>query len=291
MRCFLVTALLLALVAVTGCSTSDATGRRFFNGGLTLDREQAIGREQHLQMIEFFGGRYDEKPDLNRYVQSLGDFLIQTSETPNQNFTFTLLDTLVVNAFALPGGYVYVTRGLLALANSEAELAGVLAHEIAHVTARHAAERHGSQALTQALSVGVGLLTQIVTGSRGAAEAVTQTSGAVGQLAVRSFSRDQEFEADLLGVRYLTRARFDSQAMAHFLTRLRAHATLDTPKDDAPGSDLTRTHPRTAERIQRAIVQARLTPVARPTIARALYLDKTDGLLYGDSAAQGFIRG
>ena len=290
-RCFWVAALLLALVAVAGCSTSDATGRRFFNGGLTPDREQAIGREQHPQMIESFGGRYDEKPDLNRYVQSLGDFLVQTSETPNQNFTFTLLDTLVVNAFALPGGYVYVTRGLLALANSEAELAGVLAHEIGHVTARHAAERHGSQVLTQALSVGVGLLTQIVTGSRGAAEAVTQTSGTVGQLAVRSFSRDQEFEADLLGVRYLTRARFDPQAMAHFLTRLRAHAALDTPKDDAPGSDLTRTHPRTAERIQRAIVQAGLTPVAHPTIDRALYLDKTDGLLYGDSAAQGFIRG
>ena len=291
MRCFLVAALLLALVAVTGCSTSDAAGQRFFNGGMTPDKEQAIGRDQHPQMIESFGGRYDEKPDLNRYVQSLGDFLVQTSETPDQNFTFTLLDTPVVNAFALPGGYVYVTRGLLALANSEAELAGVLAHEIGHVTARHAAERHGSQVLAQVFSVGVGLLTQSVTGHRSAAEVVTQTSGTVGQLAVRSFSRDQEFEADLLGVRYLTRARFDPQTMAHFLTRLRAHAALDTPKDDAPGSDLTRTHPRTAARIQRAIAQAGLMPVVRPTIARALYLDKTNGLLYGDSAAQGFIRG
>ncbi len=292
MRCFLSTGLLLALLAVTGCSASDATGRRFFNGGLTPDREQAIGREQHPQMIEAFGGHYNEKPDLNRYVQSLGDFLVQTSETPDQNFTFTLLDTPVVNAFALPGGYVYITRGLLALANSEAELAGVLAHEIGHVTARHAAEHHGSQVLAQILSVGVGLLTQTVTGNRPVAEAVTRTSGTVGQLAVRSFSRDQEFEADLLGVRYLTRARFDPQAMAHFLARLRAHAAIETRKDDSsPGFDLTRTHPRTAERIQRAIAQAGLTPVACPTIASALYLNKTDGLLYGDSAAQGFIRG
>ncbi|WP_343564074.1 M48 family metalloprotease [Kiloniella sp. b19] len=279
--------LLLGAVALTGCSTSDATGRSFFNGGLTPEKEQAVGREQHPQIIEEFGGIYDEDPELTRYVNSLGQFLAQTSETPNQKFTFTILDSPVVNAFALPGGYVYVTRGLMALANNEAELAGVIAHEIGHVTARHSAERYGSQVLAQVLSAGVGILTRSGEAARAASTA--------GGLAVKSFSRDQEFEADLLGVRYLSRARFDPEGMGSFLGQLQANSVLDAriagvDPAEREGSDITRTHPRTADRIQRAISEAGTKAVSDPIVGRDVYLKKIDGMLYGDAEDQGYVR-
>ena len=102
--------------------------------------EQRIGAQEHPKILRAFGGAYED-PKLTPYIKSIGQFLVQTSETPAADFTFTILNTPLVNAFALPGGYIYVTRGLLALASNEAEVAGVLAHEIGHVTARHSASR------------------------------------------------------------------------------------------------------------------------------------------------------
>ena len=108
--------------------------------------EARIGQEEHPKILAEFGGEYAD-PKIVAYVNSIGQFLLQTSETPKARFTFTVLNSPVVNAFALPGGYVYVTRGLLALAGSEAELAGVIAHEVGHVTARHSANRAGNSIL------------------------------------------------------------------------------------------------------------------------------------------------
>ena len=277
---------LAAALALHGCAQSPATGRSIFTGGLTPEDEVKLGREQHPEIVKEFGGEYDD-PELQAYVNSLGRLLAQTSELPNLDWHFTILDSPVVNAFALPGGYVYVTRGLLALADNEAELAGVLAHEIGHVTARHTAERYGQSMLGTAAALGVGVLL----GSEAAAQA---TSGAA-QLAVLSYSRDQEFEADTLGVRYLSRSGHDPNAMATFLRRLLGHsryeAELAGRPEAADAFDITQTHPRTADRVQRAIDEAGGRQVGNPIIARDIYLDKIDGLVYGDSPSQGYVRG
>ncbi len=285
-------ALLLSLVlplvlplALAGCETSPATGRTIFTAGLTPQDEARIGREEHVKVLAEFGGAYED-PQLNTYVSSLGRLIARTSELPGLDYTFTIIDSPIVNAFALPGGYVYVTRGLLALADSEAELAGVLAHEIGHITARHTAERYGRTVAASATALAVGLLLG-ETGSGLAADALG--------LALLGYSRDQEFEADLLGVRYLSRTGHDTRAMAGFLEKLLAHSRLEASLGGRPGQadayDITQTHPRTADRIQRAVAQSGVRPQADPIVSRDLYLRKIDGMVYGDRAGQGFARG
>lgn len=257
-----------------------------FGSFLSEEDEKRIGAEQHPRILAEFGGEYDD-PELTAYVDSIGQFLAMTTENPDVGYTFTVLDSPIVNAFALPGGYVYVTRGLLALAGNEAELAGVLAHEIGHVVARHGAERHGQSTIA---GLGVALL-GVLTES----EAVAQI-GQVGAMAlIQGYSREQEFESDTLGVRYLSRAGFDPNAMSSFLSRLEAHSALQArlhgQSARQPAFDLFASHPRTADRVRRAIENAGLTPVANPIVARDIYLDKIDGMLFGDDPAQGVIRG
>ncbi len=285
-RVLTASALLLSLVVLSGCETSPATGESFFTGGLTKDKEAEIGAQQHERILKQFGGAYSD-PELTSYISSLGNLLAKTSETPDDKFTFTVLDTPVVNAFALPGGYVYVTRGLLALADDEAEVAGVIAHEIGHVTARHASQRYGRATATSILAAGVGVLL----GSQEAAAAANQ----VGALALQSYSRDQEFQADLLGVRYLSRGGFEPEGMADFLTKLQADsrlsATIAGNPEAADQFNIMQTHPRTADRIQRAIAQAGEKRVQDPIVGREIYLSKIDGLIYGDGPGQGYIQG
>ncbi|HIP79725.1 MAG TPA: peptidase, partial [Kiloniellaceae bacterium] len=148
---------LAVLPLVAACATAPGTGRTIFTGGLSEAGEADLGRKEHPKVMAQFGGAYED-PELNAYVSSVGNLLVQTSELPDLQFTFTILDTPVVNAFALPGGYVYLTRGLLALAENEAEMAGVLAHEIGHVTARHSAERYGQTMAANVAGVGLGVL-------------------------------------------------------------------------------------------------------------------------------------
>lgn len=278
--------LLVAATAVGGCSINPATGESTFTGLMSESDEVRLGREAHPQVLAEFGGEYQD-PELQRYVDSLGQLLARASERPNLRYTFTVLDTPVVNAFATPGGYIYITRGLLALANSEAELAGVLAHEIGHVAARHAAERQGQAVLATIPAIFAGVLT----GSNEVAGMV----GAGGAAYLQSYSRDQEYQADLLGVRYLSRTNYDPYGMASFLAQLQADDRLDAAimgrPDLADKNNFMSTHPRTADRIQRAIQEASATQVAEPIVERDLYLSKIDGMLYGDQPEQGFIRG
>lgn len=275
-------ALLLLLGA---CATAPGTGRSFFTGGLSEEGEADLGREEHPKVLAQFGGAYED-PELNRYVSSIGDFLVQTSERSDLKFTFTILDTPVVNAFALPGGYVYITRGLLSLATNEAEIAGVLGHEIGHVTARHSAERYGQTVAANIATVGLGVLL----GGEAA-----QAGGLLGGLLLRSYSREQEFEADTLGGRYLARAGYDTAAMAGFLSQLQAHSRLEAELAGQPEKadefDIMQTHPRTADRIEQALAQAGTTPVADPLVAQDVYYSKIDGMIYGDKADEGYIRG
>jgi len=274
------------LPLLAACETAPGTGRTIFTGGMSAADESRLGYQEHQKILPQFGGAYAD-PALTGYVASIGNLLTRTSETPDTKFTFTVLDTPIVNAFALPGGYVYITRGLLALADNEAEVAGVLAHEIGHVTARHSAERYGQTMAANVLGLGLELLL-----GHGPA---TDIYGAVAGVALRSYSREQEYESDLLGVRYMARAGYDPGAMASFLGRLQAHSRFESELRGGPGKsdqfEILQTHPRTADRIARAIQEAGARTVADPMTARELYLDKIDGLLYGDNPKQGLVRG
>ena len=148
-------------------------------------------------LVKSFGGEIND-PEVQRYVDSVGNLLVKTTEMSDTKFTFTILDNEIVNAFALPGGYIHITRGLMALANNEAELAGVLGHEIGHVTAHHSAQLYTRSILTQILATGIG----IATGSDALGQVATQGA----DVYLKGYSRENEYEADSLGVRYLLRA-------------------------------------------------------------------------------------
>lgn len=268
-----------------GCAVNPATGR----SGLMLvssDQERKIGAEEHPKVIKEFGGIYNDAR-LSGYVTAIGARLARVSEQPGLGYTFTLLDNPIVNAFALPGGYVYITRGLMALAGSEAELAGVLGHELGHVVARHGAQRQSKAILAQ---IGASLL-GAVTGS----ETIGDLAVAGAGVYLRGFSREQELEADRLGVRYISRAGYDPGAMSSFLAKMQANSRLNAKiagqsPDKVDKFDIMSTHPRTAKRVQQAI---RLTgaTAGRGAVERDSYLRRLDKMIYGDSPQQGYARG
>lgn len=271
--------------ALSGCATAPGTGRTIFTGGLSEEQESEMGRQQHPQILKQFGGAYDD-PALTDYVTSVGRRLAATSERKDLTYHFTVIDSPIVNAFALPGGYVYVTRGLLALARNEAELAGVLAHEIGHITGRHAAERYGQNLASSIATASLGILG----GSIGA-----NVGQSLGALALSSYSRDQEFEADTLGVRYLSRSTYDTEAMADFLAQLQANSRLNAEIAGRPGAadqfSLLQTHPKTADRVERAIQAAKVQPNSGSDVREETYLRHIDGIIYGDNPDHGVVKG
>ena len=283
----------LALSGLQGCVTNPATGASTFTGGMTTSKEIRIGRENHPKLVKDFGGEFGS-PALRRYVNSIGQLLAQTVERKDFKYTFTVLNSDIVNAFAMPGGYIYITRGLLALADNEAQLAGVLAHELGHITALHHAKRYGQGVLASVLLAGAGIFAgQVAPGSGGS----IMQAGQLGTVAVlRSFSRDNEFEADDLGVRYMSRAGYAPRAMAGFLGKLRAQSKLSAQlRGDSPGSidkfNYLATHPAPVERVNRARANAARVNVSSPITAQKIYFSKIDGILYGDDPKQGFVRG
>ena len=278
---------ILALAPVLSqCTTNVATGRNQFTAFMSPAQERQVGSEEHPKILAEYHGAYPDKR-LQDYVTSLGKRLAVQSELPADQFTFTLLNDPLVNAFALPGGYVYVTRGLLALANSEAELAAVIGHEIGHVTARHTAERYSRANVANIGSTILGVLL-------GSQEA-TQVAQQGAQLYLLSFSRSQELEADKLGVRYLTRIGLDPFAEADFLDTLRRNTELEASINgqQLPQSDFLQTHPNTAARVKQAIAEAEGKAAAPNQSPRYpdRYLDMIGGLLYGEDPAEGVVRG
>ncbi|RME63342.1 MAG: peptidase M48 [Alphaproteobacteria bacterium] len=272
---------------LSSCTVNPATGER----ELTLmspAQEKAIGAEQHPKLLEQFGGPYDD-PATAAYVATVGGRMAANSELAAQGFTFTLLNSKIVNAFALPGGYVYISRGLLALMNDEAELASVLGHEVGHVTARHAARRQTQSVFGGILGMGVGILT----GSSELGRLASQGA----QVYLLSYSRGQEYEADTLGVRYMARAGYDPYGAARMLASLGRDSALQAKilgRDEADQiPSWARTHPLAEDRVARATQAARATGIEPGTGARnqAAFLDAIDGLVYDDSPAQGVVRG
>lgn len=295
------TILLASFVAISACTQvrNPATGELQYT---SLDRaeEAALGAQEHERVLAQFGGTYDD-PALEAYVERIGSQLQQVSELPEDDFTFTILDSPVVNAFALPGGYVYVSRGLMALTENEAELAGVIGHEIGHVTARHTAQRYDrqiqGQIFAQSASIGGAILGGLLGGQAGAqagGELGGQVGGAGAAAYVTGYSREQEFQADELGVRYLARAGYEPEAMSTFLSALSANDTLSrklSGRNEEVSFSWFSTHPRTADRVAKAAREASLTEAEATRVDRDPLLDQIDGLIWGDSPEQGFTLG
>lgn len=247
-----------------------------------------IGAEQHPKILAQYGGEYI-KQGLNDYVLDIGLRLAAVSKKRNLPWRFTILNSPAVNAFALPGGYSYVTRGLLALANNEAELAGVMAHEIGHVNADHSAGR-------QSRSTGIGIfgaIASVLTDSKVIGDLTNLLGGAY----VASYSRDQEYESDKLAVRYLTHAGYPPRAMADFLRRMEAHTKFVEKQAGQTGGgggsmDFFASHPQTRDRIAKAEELARKASSAEGrSYGQETYLANIKGMIYGDDPEQGVIRG
>ena len=267
-----------------GCDVNPATGDQQFTAFMPPEEERRIGAQEHPRLVSAFGGLYDD-PALQRYVASLGRRLQQSSEQPEPPFTFVILDSPGANAFALPGGYIHVTRGLMALANDEAELAGVIAHEIGHVTARHGSERYSHGVVA---GLGAALLGAVID-----SETVTDFAQLAAGAYVQGYSRSQELEADMLGVRYLSRSGFDATAMSSFLETMGADSALAREMAGARGEGATgglfASHPRTADRVRKAAEAAKA--LFGGNRGRDTYLRRIDGMIYGDSPEDGFVRG
>jgi predicted Zn-dependent protease len=279
--------LLLALwcIALTGCAVNPVSGR----SELMLLSEQdeiRLGRETGQSVTREYGV-YADAP-LQSYVDGVGQPLARNSHRPALPWQFKVMDSPVVNAFAAPGGYIFVTRGLLAAVNDEASLAGVLAHEIGHVTARHSA-RNYSQSLLAGLGVQLGTL---VAGSYGDLLGPVLEAG-TGLLFLK-YSRDDERQADALAVEYAAKAGYDANRMADFFTTLQRLETLEGSR--AGGlPEWFSTHPSPADReasVRSLAAQWRSRlPGQAFRVNRDVYLDRIDGLLYGEDPRRGYREG
>lgn len=234
------------------------------------------------RLVAAFGGEY-VAPATKAYLDRLLALLAPASDTPSEPYRVTLLDTAVVNAFALPSGDIFVTRGLLALAGDGSEVAAVMAHEIAHVSAGHAAKRHELEQR--------GKLFAQVSDRLLARPDESQEYDARTKLTVARFSREQEFEADKIGIHTVAKAGYDPYAASRFLEKLGRWSALKTGgTTDRP--DMMATHPSTPERIAEAVAQARqIGPRGMGDTARDAYLSAIDGLPFGDNPAQGLAMG
>lgn len=276
-------ALALGLAA---CAISPATGRPVFTGFMTTASEIQIGRAENPKVLAAFGGAYPDAA-LQRYVSEVGARVARQSEREDLTYTFAVVNSPIVNALAIPGGYIYITRGMLALIDNEAELAGVLGHEVGHIAALHIAQQVGRR---QALGLGLSVLGAVVQ-----EPLILRGTGLAATLYLRSFSRQEEYEADMLGVRYTSGAGYDPRAMVQFLRTMKAYDDLQAKLTGrAPGSadvfSFLATHPTAVDRFERAMAEARAVPVAKPEVGRDRYLHQIDGLLYGEGASEGFIR-
>ena len=268
------------LLLIAACTMNPATGER----QLTLmseAQEIQMGAQTHPEVLASFGA-YDD-PEWQAYIQDLGAKIAATSERPDLNWTFTVLDDPVVNAMALPGGYIYVNRGILAHFNSEAELVSVLGHEIGHVTARHSVEQMSRAQLAQ-LGLGVAAV---------ASEEFRQYAGLASQglsVLFLKFGRDDENQSDSLGLRYMTRAGYDPHEMPKVFATLdsvtQSHGLRGTP-------EWLSTHPDPGNRIANIDARiGRLPPeLQQGTVGRESYLGRLEGIIFGDDPRQGYTIG
>jgi predicted Zn-dependent protease len=254
------------------------------------DMAPAVLRE-HQRILAAYGGVYND-PKLQAMLEQTVERLVAASEKPDQHYKVTMLNSQSINAFALPTGQIYVTRGLIALANDESELASVLAHEMGHVIARHAEQREEEARNAEIASRAI---TDIVSDPEVGALALAKS-----KLKLASFSRAQEFEADALGIGIAARAGFDPYGAVRFLTSMEHNSELKAEQTGAinpAAPDFLSSHPATPERITNALSNARQyrAPAAdtpqQLADAKATYFSDIDGIVFGEDPSEGFVRG
>ena len=267
------------LFLIISCARNPVTGKKEFML-MSESQEKAMGASYDPQVIGQFGLYEDDK--LQAFINEKGKQMATISHRPNLGFKFRVVDSPVVNAFAVPGGYVYFTRGIMAHFNNEAEFAGVLGHEIGHVTARHSAKQYSQQVLAQ-LGFVVGMI---------ASEEFRQYSdlASVGlQLMFMKFSRSHESQSDKLGVEYSTKIGYDAHQMANFfktIQRIQQRAGVSVPTflstHPDPGDRYNRVH-QLAAKFQREVGATNLK------VNRDSYLRMIDGIVYGEDPKQGYV--
>lgn len=274
------------VLTIAACATNPATGKKEFSL-MSEAQEIELGKNMDGEVRREMGVYND--PELQRYVESVGMKLARASQRPNLPWHFAVVDEPAINAFALPGGYIYLTRGILPFLDSEAELAGVLGHEIGHVTARHSAQQY-----TKATTAGVGVtLLSIFVPEARPFQNLTET--ALGVLFLK-YGRDDELQADRLGVDYTAQTGWNPAGVGGMLRTL---ARLDEANGSRRGvPNWLSTHPAPADRVEKVqsyIAQAQVRPVGTSgradQIDEAEFLRRVDGLVFGDSPSQGIVRG
>lgn len=269
----------LLAAAVSTCATNPVTGKKELSF-VSESQEIAMGREYAGQVSREMGVYSDSA--VQRYVSSIGKELAVRTERPKLPWTFTVMDDPQVNAFALPGGYIFITRGIMTHMNSEAELATVVGHEIGHVTARHSVQQMTRQQLAQ-----IGLVAGAI-----ASDKIAQNMGAISQglgVLFLKYGRDDESQADGLGFRYALNDDYDVRHMVdmfEILQRVSATAGQRIPEWQS-------THPDPGNRIE--ATEARLKKVTVPLdgkkVKRDEFLKVIDGMVFGDNPRQGFFKG
>lgn len=274
---------LLALPLILSVQACD--GPLDERGPILSDSDRAYGEQAHAQLLAEFGGAYSGSQAA--YVRTVGERIARSAGLEGQ-CTFTLVNSDVVNAFAVPGCYIYATRGLVAIVTSEAEMASVLGHELGHIVARHG-QRQQRRSIWQRL----GVIAVSVTGS----ERLTRLASQAGQLFGLRYSRQQEYEADDLGVAYLKASGYDVYEAAEMLNALQRNSDFiaETGGQDEAQSlpEWALSHPLTERRIARAREAARKSGLKNNELPEgtSAYLSQVDGLLFGDDPEQGFVMG
>lgn len=292
-----------ASLALSGCAASGGGTTGTASGQATPPQEISAAEKQegakaHPELLQEFGGAYSGKQA--GYVTNVGQTIAVQSGLGNakSDFTVTLLNSPVNNAFAIPGGYVYLTRNLMGLMNDEAEMAGVLGHEVGHVAARHGQQRQKAATRNSILGVLGTIAGGLLGGSGGVlgmlGGALQNYSGTVAQLLTLSYSRDQEREADDLGIRYLNTAGYDTMALSSMLSSLAAQSALEarvSGRDARSVPEWASTHPDPASRVTRAASVAQSVGGTGGVRNRDTFLTNLDGMMYGDDPEQGVIDG
>jgi predicted Zn-dependent protease len=275
----LITLSLAALVALAACARNPVTGRRQL-ALVSAEQEIALGKQAAGEIADSIG-RYPD-PKLQAYVEGIGKRLAAASERPELPWSFTVLDDPTVNAFALPGGPVFVTRGILSHMNSEAELAAVLGHEIGHITARHSVDQISKAQLAQ-LGLGVGMIFSEDLRQYG------QVAGAGLQLMFLKFGRDAERQSDELGFKYMVGQGYDPREMANVFTTLE-RASAQAGAGRVP--EWLSTHPDPGNRAEKARERSSGVPgVEKLRADREQFVAHLGGVVFGDDPRQGFFQG
>jgi predicted Zn-dependent protease len=279
------TLILVLSLALSACATNPVTGESDF-ALVSESDEIKQGSSYHPQIIAQYG--VYEDPALQQYVNNIGQELAAKSHRAHLKFTFTVLDSPEINAFALPGGYIYITRGIMAYLDSKAELAGVIGHEIGHVTARHSVRQQAGQTASTLLSV----LISATTGVSGLGELSNQLGTGI----LRGYGREHELEADRLGAEYLHLSGYDPEIMLEVIGVLKDQEVYEKALAKKENRDpniyhgVYSTHPRNDDRLKTVVRAAKNLSVQNyRDNEQSGYYGKIDGMVWGPSIKQGIL--